>query len=474
MKRTLFAAVAALLFMSVVPAMAQDMRSAYKQAQQEREAEEAKAREIEERILNDRDALLAEVQRLEGEMSALESRLSSTEHYIEVTEAKRADLEEQWESSELDFQEISGNVRMAARDLESILTQSQLTAFDPQRVDLASRLLDSGYFPDIDDISSMAGIILDEIRQSGQVAIRDAEIINRSGEKETVPVLVLGRFTAAYDAPGENGFLDYSTDGRRFVALSKLPGGGLGKDLDAYLAGQIDQVPVDMSLGNALRQIVYKTDLMEQIRAGGPLVYPIAVLAVVALLIILYKLVDLSMVGRGTEKFMSRIQDHVFNGEWNEVEGVLARERGHSPITKVIREGMKVRDEDRETQESVLQEAILAQLPRVERGLSILAVLGSVAPLLGLLGTVTGMIETFRVITLYGTGDPKLMSGGISEALVTTELGLAVAIPIMLMHTLLNRRSDRIVGKMEEKAVQLTNILQIQRKEPLKAMQAEG
>jgi len=92
-----------------------------------------------------------------------------------------------------------------------------------------------------------------------------------------------------------------------------------------------------------------------------------------------------------------------------------------------------------------------------------LAVLGAVAPLLGLLGTVTGMIDTFRVITLFGTSDPKLMSGGISEALVTTELGLAVAIPIMLLHTYLSRKSDHLIGDMEAKAVQMTNIIDKQK-----------
>jgi len=110
----------------------------------------------------------------------------------------------------------------------------------------------------------------------------------------------------------------------------------------------------------------------------------------------------------------------------------------------------------------VLQESILHELPRVERGLSVLAVLGAIAPLLGLLGTVSGMIDTFRVITLFGTGDPKMMSGGISEALITTELGLAVAIPIMLFHTFLSRRVEHIVGEMEEKAVFLTNSIQKQ------------
>ena len=103
-------------------------------------------------------------------------------------------------------------------------------------------------------------------------------------------------------------------------------------------------------------------------------------------------------------------------------------------------------------------------MPRLERFLAILAIFGAIAPLLGLLGTVTGMIDTFRVITLYGTGDPRMMSGGISEALITTELGLAVAIPIMLFHTFLSRRVDHLVGDMEEKAVALTNIIQKDRR----------
>jgi biopolymer transport protein ExbB len=107
----------------------------------------------------------------------------------------------------------------------------------------------------------------------------------------------------------------------------------------------------------------------------------------------------------------------------------------------------------------VLQEAILKELPRLERFLPALNVIAAVAPLLGLLGTVTGMIGTFHVITLYGTGDPRLMAGGISEALVTTMVGLAVAIPVMLIHAFLRRRIEHIVGDMEEKALAMSNII---------------
>ena len=113
----------------------------------------------------------------------------------------------------------------------------------------------------------------------------------------------------------------------------------------------------------------------------------------------------------------------------------------------------------REAMENALQEAILREVPPMERFLSTLGMLAAIAPLLGLLGTVTGMIDTFHVITQHGTGDPRMMSGGISEALVTTMLGLSVAIPIMLAHTLLNRAVDKHIGQMEEKAVALINIV---------------
>ena len=109
--------------------------------------------------------------------------------------------------------------------------------------------------------------------------------------------------------------------------------------------------------------------------------------------------------------------------------------------------------------ENGLQEAILGEIPRLERFLSTLAVLASIAPLLGLLGTVTGMINTFQIITFHGTSDPRLMSGGISEALVTTMLGLGVAIPIMLCHSLLSRRVETIIAQLEEKSISFVNMV---------------
>jgi biopolymer transport protein ExbB len=120
----------------------------------------------------------------------------------------------------------------------------------------------------------------------------------------------------------------------------------------------------------------------------------------------------------------------------------------------------------REDKENALQEAILREIPPLERYLSTLGILAAIAPLLGLLGTVTGMINTFHVITFYGASDPRMMSGGISEALVTTMLGLAVAIPIMLCHTLINRKVETLISTMEEKAVAFVNAVSVVRKAP--------
>ncbi|MDZ7597711.1 MAG: MotA/TolQ/ExbB proton channel family protein [Desulfobacterales bacterium] len=163
-------------------------------------------------------------------------------------------------------------------------------------------------------------------------------------------------------------------------------------------------------------------------------------------------------------KVMQRIAALVGERRWPDRRSSLPG-AGEKPVARVLAAGLERCHLPREDLESALQEAILREIPPLERFLSTLAMLAAIAPLLGLLGTVTGMIATFQVITLYGTGDPRMMSGGISEALVTTMLGLSVAIPMMLVHTLLNRAVDTRIGQMEEKAVALLNIVHRHRDE---------
>ena len=155
---------------------------------------------------------------------------------------------------------------------------------------------------------------------------------------------------------------------------------------------------------------------------------------------------------------MAKLRQLVDQGNWEECKTLLSAEKNRL-IPKILLTSLPFRKQKREDMENALQESILGEIPKIERFLSTLGMLAAIAPLLGLLGTVTGMINTFHVITYYGAGDPRMMSGGISEALVTTMLGLTVAIPIMLVHTLLSRRVETQIGQMEEKAVSFVNMV---------------
>jgi biopolymer transport protein ExbB len=129
--------------------------------------------------------------------------------------------------------------------------------------------------------------------------------------------------------------------------------------------------------------------------------------------------------------------------------------RADNPLGRVLRVYEENQSADVEKLGLKLDEAILKETPALERGIMLLKVLSVVAPLLGLLGTVTGMIKTFQAITLFGTGDPKLMAGGISEALVTTVLGLVTAIPLLLLHSVVSTRSKNLVQVLDEQSVGL-------------------
>jgi biopolymer transport protein ExbB len=360
--------------------------------------------------------------------------------------------------SELDavVRELVGTVRANARDLDVMLSQSQQSALIQNRGDFLKSVVNQTKFPGMDDIRQMVDLLFDEIRRSGEVRIENSTIVNRAGEETPASVLLLGNFTAAYQLPNETGFLVYSDQSRRLFALSRLPSSRIRNSIDRYMTGKAEAVPVDISRGAAVRQLAHRLSLWQQIPKGGPIVWPILVIGVLAVLIIIERLIYLFRMNINAEKLMYRLHPLIAQNKWEECIALCENDKS-KPVPKVLLAGICFKDMTREEMENSMQEAILGEVPRLERFLSTLGMLAAISPLLGLLGTVTGMINTFHVITFYGTGDPRMMSGGISEALVTTMLGLSVAIPIMLCHTLLTRRIENIIGQMEEKAVALVN-----------------
>jgi biopolymer transport protein ExbB len=189
---------------------------------------------------------------------------------------------------------------------------------------------------------------------------------------------------------------------------------------------------------------------------GGPVAWVIMCLALLGLLLVCERFWTLS---RLTNWGTGRFEDVAARLQADDFQGACALTNRMGAVGKVLRGVIERRHMLREELEKQVSETVLKAMPPLERSLTILVVITAVAPLLGLLGTVTGMISTFNVITEFGTGDPKLLSGGISEALITTKLGLSVAVPFLLIRSLIARWSDRIIENMQTYALATMNIL---------------
>jgi len=262
-------------------------------------------------------------------------------------------------------------------------------------------------------------------------------VITAQGMVEEKQVTRVGPFSAF----SEGQFLRYLPETCNLVALGRQPVDRLQQvaaDFESADTGAIEPVVVDPTRGAIMALLVQAPDLKERVQQGGWIGYLILILGVIGLLIAIQRFVSLTTTGQQVAK-----QQKTTTPDTNNPLG---------RILSVYDDSLK---NDVDTLTLKLDEAILREVPKVERGLITLAILAAIAPMLGLLGTVSGMIETFQSITLFGTGDPKLMSGGISQALVTTELGLAVAIPLLLIHSLLSGKSNRLVQLFDEESAAL-------------------
>ena len=451
------------------PAPAQDMRQSnvtlaqQKKALQEKAALELKnarqeALNREKEIKQDKASLLAAIEAVKTRNEVLEKENNDIQTRIEEIKTEITKIRESLAETQAVNRELSGFIRSNAKDLESMLIQSLQSALDPNRHLFLAPLINQEKFPSMDDIRRMVSLLFNEIQASGEVKLTRGTIVDRHGTEQEADLLIIGNFTAMYALDNEIGFLLYSDQSRRFFALSRLPDTGMSRNIKAYMDKQTPDVAMDISKGGALRQLTHQLNLWDQIPKGGPIVWPIVAILGLAFLILLERIFYLFRKRMNADAFMIKVQQLVDNNQWEACRSLLESKR-KKLIPKVLLTALDFKDQERVDMENALQEAILGEIPHIERFLSTLGMLAAIAPLLGLLGTVTGMINTFHVITYYGTGDPRMMSGGISEALVTTMLGLSVAIPIMLCHTLLSRRVEMEIGKIEEKAVSFVNMV---------------
>lgn len=275
----------------------------------------------------------------------------------------------------------------------------------------------------------------------------------RDGTKTQGTVIKIGNIAA------------YGVGGNASGALAPAGGGELklwprsAADTARALYNEQSPKSLEIFLYESLdRQVTADQEetLMDMIDSGGVIAWIIICLGVLALLLIALRTVFLKTASTSTDAILSRVSTLIKRGDMDEALGECQRKKGS--MGRVVAAAIRNLDRDREHLEDIISESILNESSHLNRFGGFILVLAAVAPLLGLLGTVTGMISTFDVITEFGTGDPKLLSGGISTALVTTELGLAVAIPTLLLGHLLSGWSERIKDDMEKAALRVTNI----------------
>ncbi len=328
-----------------------------------------------------------------------------------------------------DLNDTFAIVRQAASNANSFLKTSLVAAEQADRSSFLAELGQAQRPPSIDEIKRLWTSVLTEISESGKVVTFDATVIKPQGDEVDQSVTRAGVFTSV----SNGNFLRYLPEAGKLVELSRQPPirfQRMARDLQGADAG-VTAMALDPSKGAILSLMVQSPDMGERVNQGGGIGYLILALGAIGLLIVLRRAIGLYMARRAVDRQAASDSPNAKN-----------------PLGRLQAIALEHTQEDPEATAIRLDEQLAEESSLLNRGLPTVAVLAAVSPLLGLLGTVTGMIETFQSITLFGTGDPKLMSGGISQALVTTQLGLAVAIPLVLLHSLLTGQVNRLVEKL--------------------------
>jgi len=407
-----------------------------------------------ERVREGWRAERAENQRREREFRSARSRqkdlLEEAKATLAAEEARSDQLEEDFENNELKIAEqedllaqrlgtlgeLFGVVRQVAGDTRSQVENSLISAEYPGRIPFLDKLGQSKALPSIEALEGLWATLLQEMSESSKVSRFRTNVVKVSGEEVEQEVIRVGAFNAVSD--GE--YLKWIADVGKLGEIGRQPAPKYVdsiEDLESNESG-LARFAIDPARGQILALLVNTPDLRERIAFGGSIGYAIIILGSLTFLFGLVRLGFVSSISRKVSVQKSASEPDEGN-----------------PLGRVLKIYADNRSLDTETLELKLEEQVLKESAKIESFLWLIKVVSAVAPLMGLLGTVTGMINTFQIITLFGTGDPKMMASGISEALVTTMLGLLTAIPLVLMHAVLFSMARGVTTVLEEQSTGL-------------------
>ncbi|WP_199528364.1 MotA/TolQ/ExbB proton channel family protein [Pseudoalteromonas sp. bablab_jr010] len=422
---------------STLAAEPMDLDSLLKTLEQGKAQQSAENKQREQEFMARQNEQVQMLKDTQAKRTAMLNESERLETQFEENEVKLANLTDTLSNRMGSLKELFGVLQQVAGDSSNKFMTSVVSAELPGRSnfmdELAQKMGSTSKLASIDDIEKVWFELQREMTEQGKVSRFTTDVIVEGGSKAQKEVVRVGAFNLIADGK----YLEYTSATNTISQLTRQPSSrytATAADLQQANSGVVP-FALDPTGGSILGLLVQAPDTEEQVHQGGTVGYIILGVGLIALLIALERFVSLMIMG---SKIRRQLKDTVA--------------RDDNPLGRVMKVKDQYPDVAYDTLELKLSEAIIREMPKITRNLTLIKIISVVAPLLGLLGTVTGMINTFQAITLFGTGDPKLMAGGISQALVTTVLGLVVAIPTVFLYTLLNTRSKNMLLILQEQS----------------------
>ncbi len=433
--KTLAAGLLASLFMvsGVQAETPQTLSELLKNVKSESIVESKENKEREAVFKRDRDQQAALLQQAREELAAQQALGDQLKATFDENDKQLTELTETLRVRSGTLGEMFGVVRQYAGEFKGLFAASQNAVQFPERDALLTKLAESKELPSTQELEAFWHTILQQVVVSGDTSTTKATVVYGEGKEAVRDVTLVGEFNAIADGK----YVIYVPQTGKFEELSRQPSKNITSQVAGFESakGTYEPLFLDPSRGVILSLLVQSPTVQERIDQGGIVGYVILAMGAVGVIIALLCFLRLQIIGGKMRKQAK--SDTVIPG---------------NPLGEVIQAYQDHKGDNLEDLEAKLDEIILRNAPSIERFISSIKLFASVAPLLGLLGTVMGMIGTFQAITLFGTGDPKLMAGGISEALVTTMLGLVVAIPLLSLYTIVHSKGRRLVQTLEEQS----------------------
>ncbi|HCE3714132.1 biopolymer transporter ExbB [Vibrio parahaemolyticus] len=433
--KTLAAGLLASLFMvsGVQAETPQTLSELLKNVKSESIVESKENKEREAVFKRDRDQQAVLLQQAREELAAQQALGDQLKATFDENDKQLTELTETLRVRSGTLGEMFGVVRQYAGEFKGLFAASQNAVQFPERDALLTKLAESKELPSTQELEAFWHTILQQVVVSGDTSTTKATVVYGEGKEAVRDVTLVGEFNAIADGK----YVIYVPQTGKFEELSRQPSKNITSQVAGFESakGTYEPLFLDPSRGVILSLLVQSPTVQERIDQGGIVGYVILAMGAVGVIIALLCFLRLQIIGGKMRKQAK--SDTVIPG---------------NPLGEVIQAYQDHKGDNLEDLEAKLDEIILRNAPSIERFISSIKLFASVAPLLGLLGTVMGMIGTFQAITLFGTGDPKLMAGGISEALVTTMLGLVVAIPLLFLYTIVHSKGRRLVQTLEEQS----------------------